>query len=494
MTRLSPGHKVPAGVATPAYDPENHGVGIVHLGVGAFHRAHQAVYTDDALAAQDGADSGGDWRIAGVSLRSTAIADALNAQGGRYTLLTRGVEGSQARIIASIASVIAAAQTPAAVFDALAQPATRIVSLTVTEKAYGIDRASGGIDPAHAAIAGDLKNPRQPAGAIGVLVEGLRRRHAAGTDPFTVLSCDNLPGNGALLRGGVIDFAGRADPVLADWIAANVAFPSTMVDRITPAATPQLAAEVAATIGADDAAAVATEQFSQWVIEDTFTAGHPAWQAGGALFVDDVTPFEDMKLRMLNGAHSLIAYAGYLAGCKHVRDAMALDPLRRLVRRHFAAAAATLEPIPGFDFVTYAGDLDARFCNPAIAHETYQIAMDGTEKLPQRILVPAVAALAAGQDAAPFAFAIAAWMRYCLGRNDAGAAYDLRDPRSAEIATVLAGRQNAVAIADALFTLPGLFPAVLVHNQPWRNLVHDQLATMLEHSVAAAIDKAARDT
>ncbi|MCP1168825.1 mannitol dehydrogenase family protein, partial [Limimaricola sp. ASW11-118] len=247
----------------------------------------------------------------------------------------------------------------------------------------------------------------------GLLVEALRRRRGAGRAPFTVLCCDNLPENGALLRGGVLGFARRVDPEFADWISAEVAFPSSMVDRITPAATDDTRALARRLTGYEDAAAIETEPFCQWVIEDRFPQGRPDWEAGGAIFVEDVAPFERMKLRMLNGAHSLIAYAGFVAGHTLVRDAMASAALAALVRRHIAAAARTLGPLPGIDLAAYGAELAARFANPAIAHETYQIAMDGSQKLPQRIFGPAWDAQQAGRDLRPFAFATAAWARYC---------------------------------------------------------------------------------
>ena len=451
------------------------------LGVGAFHRAHQAVYTDDAL----GVD-GGDWRIIGVSLRSTAIADALNPQHGLYTLVQRGGDTVSARVIGSLARVIAATRTPADVIDAMTDPKTRIVSLTVTEKAYGIDRAAGGIDSAHPEIAADLEKPRAPSGVIGLLVETLRLRRVLGVPAYTVLCCDNLPSNGALLRAGVLDFAKRLDPALADWIEADVDFPSTMVDRITPAPTDRTRTDAADLIGCADHAAVETEAFSQWVIEDRFTGGRPTWEAGGALFVDDVAPYEQMKLRILNGAHSMLAYAGYLSGHAYVRDVMADDALAALVKRHMLAAAETLTPLSGIDFADYADSLLTRFRNPAIAHETYQIAMDGTEKLPQRILEPAVHALKHGQDIRPFAFAVAAWMRYGLGRKDDGETYALRDPRETEIAACVEGI-DARDIPAVLNNLPGLFPARLAQNQSWRDAVQSVINEMVQDGVAAAI-------
>ena len=282
--------QVPPGVRRPSHTARSQaGPGIVHLGVGAFHRAHQAIYTDDALAAE-----GGDWRITGVSLRGTDIADALNPQDGLYTVLVPGSDGSsEARIIGSIAQVIAARRQPDSVLAALVAPATRIVSLTVTEKAYGIDRSSGQVLPDHPNIAPDLLAPMAPSGPVGLIVEALRRRRAAGSPAFTVLCCDNLPENGSLLRGGVLDFAARVDPGLRDWIATAVAFPSTMVDRITPSVTDATLSLAERVTGLIDLAAIETEPFTQWVIEDRFSAGRPAWDAGGALFVDDVCALRD---------------------------------------------------------------------------------------------------------------------------------------------------------------------------------------------------------
>ncbi len=487
MTRLdrSALDTLPADVARPGYDPAAHGTGVVHLGCGAFHRAHQAVYTDAALAR-----SGGDWRIAAVSLRSTEIADALNPQDGLYTLIERGSDGVDARVIGSLSRVIAAARQPGQTLAALVDPATRIVTLTVTEKAYGIDRARGDVDVAHPAVAADLADPRHPTGVLGLVVEALRQRFAGGVAPFTVLCCDNLPANGALVKAGVLGFARLIDPALSARIEGTVAFPSSMVDRITPAATPEMFADAENLTGYSDEAAVETESFTQWVIEDDFPEGRPDWEAGGALFVDDVEPYEAMKLRMLNGAHSMIAYAGFLAGHVTVRDAMADAALASLVRRHLRAAAATLDALPGIDLESYADELVARFANPAIAHATWQIAMDGTEKLPQRLVAPALEALVAGQSARPFVFAIAAWVRYCLGQTEAGEPYTLRDPREAAIAAaVKAAADDPAALCAGLFALREVFPPALADAPGFREEVAELLSKMIETGMRAVIDR-----
>jgi fructuronate reductase len=263
-----------------------------------------------------------------------------------------------------------------------------------------------------------------------------------------------------------------------------------MVDRITPAATRKTFDDVRALTGYDDPGAVETEPFSQWIIEDDFVAGRPDWEAGGALFVSDVAPYEKMKLRMLNGAHSMLAYSGFLAGHRYVRDVMGDPALAALVARHMKAAAATLEPVPGVDLGRYATDLQERFRNPAIAHETYQIAMDGTQKLPQRLLEPATVALERGHGMDAFAFAVAAWMRYALGRRENGEGYALRDPREKEIAAALerAGKDGD-AVAGALFALPGLFPSALTGDTGWTDAVRRKLSVMMQEGMRAAIDK-----
>lgn len=476
----------PAGLQLPAYDRTACGVGIVHLGAGAFHKAHQAVYTDDALARQ-----GGDWRILGISLRGTAAADALNPQDGLYTLLVRDGDGTRPRVVGSLAGVTAASREPGAACGALADPAVRVVTLTVTEKAYGVSRADGRVLPAHAAIAHDLAHPDQPTGVLGLLVQAIGQRRARGLPAFTVLCCDNLPENGHLLASGVCDLAERLQPGLGDWISAHVAFPCSMVDRITPATTDRTLADAAAATGREDRAAVETEPFSMWVIEDRFPQGRPVWDEAGALMTDDVAPYERLKLRMLNGAHSLIAYSGHVAGIALVRDAMADAALAGRVRAHLRAAAATLQPLPGLHRTDYATSVCRRFSNPAVAHETYQIAMDGTEKLPQRILAPASEALAQGADTRPFAFAVAAWMRYCQGVTDAGNRYALRDPRADEIAACVAqAGPSAAALSAGLMALPGLFPANLSASEAWCGQVSAALQHMLQQGMRAALQAA----
>ncbi|MFT4728057.1 MAG: fructuronate reductase [Granulosicoccus sp.] len=470
------------------YDPANSQVGIVHIGPGAFHRAHQAVFTDDALA-----QFGGDWRILGVSLRSATTAQKLNAQNGLYTLVVRPDKlamPSEYRVIGSVTLILAPDVGVASVLTAMARPETRIVSLTITEKAYCVNAAKGSLDIHDPQIAADLANSKAPTGAIGLITRALQMRYEAGHAPFSVMSCDNLPDNGRMTRTGVLAFAQHVDPMLASWIRENVSFPSTMVDRITPATTQALCDEVYRETGRLDRIPVETEPFSQWVVEDNFCNGRPAWGDVGALLVKDVRPYEQMKLRMLNGAHSMLAYAGFLAGHRYVRDVLADAALSRLVARHINAAGATLDPLDGVNFKEYAQTLLLRFSNPNIAHETYQIAMDGSQKMPQRIFEPALVALDRGTDVDPFAFAIACWIQYLSGAHKSGESYEIRDPRGSELSRACeAGGQETNSVVSEIFALPDLVPLGLVESISFQLLVCKHLDVMRSSGMNAAITK-----
>lgn len=468
----------------PGYVPEDHGVGHVHIGIGAFFRAHIAVYSDKALAAE-----GGDWRSVGVSLRSDRVAKTLNPQNGLYTLLIRHPEATTTQMIGSVAGVLSVGDAAESILERLSAAETKVVTLTITETAYGFDRGTNTLSQDHP-VADDVKTPQAPRSAIGLIVEALRRRRAAQIAPMTLLSCDNLPDNGCFLRRAVLEYTGRIDPQLCDWIAESVAFPSSMVDRITPAQTDKTLSDIQILCGYEDHAAIETEPFTQWVIEDNFPTGRPAWDAGGAIFVEDVAPFEEMKLRMLNGAHSMLAYSGFLSRHKYVRDVMQDPALSILVGRYMSAAAATLSPINTVDFDAYKRDLLARFSNPEIAHETYQISMDGTEKLPQRILSPAIEALEAGQNIEPFAFAVAAWMRFSLGVSDESESYELRDPADDQIVRLLSGcKGTAAEVVSALGQL-GMFSALVGHSI-WTAAVTRHLSLMMLHGMRSATESAA---
>ncbi|WP_292633312.1 mannitol dehydrogenase family protein, partial [Mesorhizobium sp.] len=327
--------ELPAEVLIPRYACNSVTPGIVHLGVGAFHRAHQAAYVDACLA-----DGESDWGIVGVSLRSPDTRDALQPQDGLYTLAIRDSAGEQLQVIGSIQSLLVAPEYPGAVLAALTDPRIRIVTLTITEKAY-LRAADGTLDSAHPDIVHDLANPGSPKTAHGFLTESLARRSIAGTPPFTVLCCDNLPANGATLHRLLIEFAKLRDADLGRHVADEVAFPSSMVDRIVPATTDADRTRIGQQLGVEDAWPVMTEPFRKWVVEDRFPAGRPAWEKFGVTMVEDVGPFEDMKLRLLNGAHSGIAYLGLLSGHATVDCAFADPSIRQFVDRLWAEAIPT---------------------------------------------------------------------------------------------------------------------------------------------------------
>jgi fructuronate reductase len=398
---------LPARVLRPGYDPADHGIGIVHLGIGAFHRAHQAALTDAAIAL-----AGGDWRILGVSLRSLGVRDQLRPQDGLYTLAVRDGGSEKLRVIGSVADVLVAPEDPAAVVAAIAAPSTHVVTLTVTEKGYCHDPATGALLESHPDIAHDLANRDRPASAIGFLAAGLEARRTAGGGPLTIISCDNLPDNGRVLAGVMRRFIARARPDLTEWIEANVSYPSTMVDRIVPATTEADRRDLARQLGYEDAGLVKTEPFSQWVIEDRFAGPRPAWERVGAQIVDDVRPFEFAKLRMLNGSHSTLAYLGLARGHEFVDQAIADPVIAAVIDDLMVEAASTLPRIPGLDPAAYARDLKQRFANRSLRHRLAQIAMDGSQKLPQRLLATIADVHLAGGSAQAAAIGVAAWMRH----------------------------------------------------------------------------------
>lgn len=399
-------------------------VGIVHIGPGAFFRAFSAIYTHEVMERE-----GGDWGILAVSLRSPTARDQLAPQGGVYTSVTLGEDGSKEAVIGSIVDVKVAPEDPAAVVAAMADPAVRIVSLTVTEKGYCHEPASGALNFDHPDIAHDLKHLSSPKSAVGFIVAALAERRRAGHKAFTVLSCDNLPSNGKLVRGIVLEFARAVSGELAQWIEDNATFPATMVDRITPATTAEDVARLEAKTGYHDPGCVVHEAFRQWVIEDDFADGRPKWEHVGAQMVPSVEAHELMKLRCLNGTHSTLAYLGYLAGFETISDCVA-DPdfavlCETLWREEIVP---TLEPPVGEDLAVYCARLLARYRDRGIRHRTWQIAMDGSQKLPQRILSTIRDRLAAGVVPHGLCLAVAAWMRYVGGIDEQGAPIDVRDP------------------------------------------------------------------
>ncbi|WP_369915098.1 mannitol dehydrogenase family protein [Xanthomonas sp. NCPPB 3005] len=440
---------LPPAIARPTYALDRVRIGIVHLGAGAFHRAHQAVYLDDLLADEP------DWAISAVSLHSPQVRDALRPQDGLYTLALLD-EPPALRIIGAIREVLCAQDEQPAVLVRLADPAVRLVTLTVTEKGYCL--AGEQLDFAHPDIVHDLAAPHAPRSAIGYLVAGLRERLRLGLAPYTVLSCDNLPDNGGKLRRAVLQFAHTIDPALAAWIETEAAFPRSMVDSITPASDDALRERVAAQLGCHDAWPIQRERYSQWVIENRFCNGRPAFERAGVTLSDDIAGYDRAKLRLLNGPHSALAYLGSLLDLDTVADAMRHPQLAAFVETLMREdIASTLQPMPGFDPQHYTGAILARFRNPAIAHRLAQIAWDGSQKLPVRLLGTIADALAAGRRIDRLCLPIAAWMQFV--RRQARESVALVDPMSDVLtgigrgATGDAGHDvNAFLALDAVFS------------------------------------------
>lgn len=441
--------------------------GIVHLGLGAFFRAFGAPVISDAMSA-----SGGAWGIVGVSLRNPDVRNALRDQGWAYTALSVGAQDQTTRVIEILNDVLVAPEDPSAVLKVMSDADVRIVTLTVTEKGYCHVPATGKLDPLHPEIVHDLANAL-PKSAIGFVVRALQNRMQAGVAPFTVMTCDNLPQNGALVRGLVLEFAGLIDIALRDWITNNTCFPCTMVDRITPATTDHDIARIADITGVHDAAPVVHEPFAQWVIENNFVAGaRPDFNAGGAELVADVSRNEDMKLRMLNGTHSALAYAGYLAGHDTMSQTVADPVFERFAQGLWDEIMPVVIAPTGVDLGAYAKSLLARYANPNIKHRTWQIAMDGSQKLPQRILGTVSDALAADRQTPLLCLAIATWMFYVGGVDETGNAIDVRDPLSDELRALTRDANGAEQTVAALLGV--------------RTVFSDDLARQLTAPVTAA--------
>ena len=468
---------LPANVQLPQYDRQQLRSRIVHFGFGAFHRAHQALLTNRVLN-----QHGGDWGICEISLFSgDQLMSQLRQQDHLFTVMEKSAAGNQPIIIGAVKECLnARLDSLAAIIEKFCEPQVAIVSLTITEKGYCIDPATGHLDLTQPRIVHDLQSPDEPHSAPGILVEALHRRRERGLPAFTVLSCDNIPDNGHVVKNAVLDMAAKRDPQLASWIAEHVSFPGTMVDRIVPAATDASLAEITRELGVEDPCAISCEPFIQWVIEDNFVAGRPDWGSVGAQLVDDVLPWEEMKLRMLNGSHSFLAYLGYLAGYAHISDCMQDASYRRAARHLMMAEQAPTLRISGVDLGAYADSLIARFSNPALQHRTWQIAMDGSQKLPQRLLDGIRIHLKQGSRWPLLALGVAAWMRYVSGVDDMGNAIDIRDPLAEKIRAIVETSHDENRVA-ALLTMQEIFGSDLPANpqfvqaveQAWQSLVRE---------------------
>jgi fructuronate reductase len=418
---------LPQSVARPTYNRDTRATGIVHFGIGAFHRAHMAVYTNDAMNA-----GAGDWGIIGVSLRSASVAKQMNPQDGLYTVVERSATGSKTRLIGAVQRVIVAPDDPEAVVAAIASPDTHIISFTITEKGY-CRAADGSLD----------LNLNEEVSIYTYLTAGFRQRMVAGRPGLTLLSCDNLASNGAQLEGLMLTYLKHNAPDLIGWFESNCTCPSTMVDRIVPATTDADRTEIEALLGMRDEAAVITEPFSQWVIEDTFAGPRPQWQKHGAQITSDIHAYENAKLRMLNGAHSALAYLGLQRGHAFVHQAIGDPALAPLIDQLMRQEAATsLTPAPGQDLPAYADVLIDRFKNPALNHRLAQIAMDGSQKIPQRWLETLAFHQKRNRQCPAILAGIAAWIGHVRGDNG-----PVDDPMADSLKAVweAAGKDGVVA-------------------------------------------------
>ncbi|MDE0588553.1 mannitol dehydrogenase family protein [Halocynthiibacter sp. C4] len=459
-------------------------VGIVHLGPGAFFRAFNAVYTDDAMKQGDK-----DWGILAVSLRSPTAKDQLDLQDGAFTSVTLGAGHTEYRVINSISGVLVAPEDPEAVLSKMADPAVKIVSLTITEKGYCHEPATGELQLDHPDISHDLANPEAPKSAIGFIVEALARRRAAGVAPFTVMPCDNIPSNGKLAKGMVLAFAKERESALAAWIEENCAFPSTMVDRITPATTPADVKSLEEAQGYHDPACVQHEPFRQWVIEDNFVNGErPQWETGGAQFVADVDAHELMKLRCLNGTHSTLAYLGYLAGFETIAETVAEPAFAELCKRIWRNEIIPTVPKPeGEDLEAYCDALLERYQNPSIRHRTWQIAMDGSQKLPQRLLGTIADNIQAGRDYTCLALAVAGWIRYVGGVDENGDPIEVKDPLADKLKAAIDGANTPAAKVQTVLSMKEVFDPSLSSNPDFVARVTEAYEGLLQNGALAVV-------
>ncbi|WP_160299274.1 mannitol dehydrogenase family protein [Sphingomonas sp. SRS2] len=470
----------------PVYDPAAVRAGIVHIGLGGFHRAHMARYTHELMNLDAGAL---EWGITGAGLLpgDARLHAALAPQDWLYTLVERGAAGEDVSLIGSLAGMILAAGDSAALLDAMARAETRIVSLTVTSHGYCLSPATKRLDPAHPLIAADLADPEHPHSAVGLIAEACRRRMLGDRPAFTALSCDNIEHNGRVLAQAVLDYAALRSPELAEWIAREARFPSTMVDRITPVTRAGDIAGLAANYGIDDGWPVFSESFTQWVIEDDFADGRPDWDRVGAQFVPDVAPYERMKLRLLNASHLAIAGPARLIGYSYIHEAMGDD----LLRRYMAAlmereTGPTLLPVPGVDLAAYKATLIDRFANPAIQDGVDRVNADAALNY---LLDPIRDRLAAREPIDLLAFGVAAWIRRVRGRDQEGRTIEVSHP----LAALLRERAEAGGSDPAPVLAIGALFGNLAGDPVFVASVGKQLASIYAVGMRAALTALARE-
>ena len=446
MTALNQANVGSLAIRGPGYDRSKVTPGIVHFGVGGFHRAHEAMYLDRLMDTGEGLD----WGICGVGVMpfDLRMRDVLQAQDGLYVLVEKAPDGGWSpRVIGSIVDYLYAPDNPEAVIEKMADPAIRIVSLTITEGGYNVHPVTGEFDADNAAVRTDLAGSAPPATTFGLITEALVRRRARGLEPFTIMSCDNIQGNGHVAAKMFTAYARLRDPELGEWMAATVAFPNSMVDRITPVTTDEDRAQVAERFGVADGWPVVCEPFTQWVLEDNFPLGRPALEQVGVQVVADVEPYELMKLRLLNASHQALCYFGYLAGYRLVHE-VAQDPLFAtfLLSYMDREATPTLAPVPGVDLTAYKRQLIERFSNAAVRDTVARLCAESSDRIPKWLLPVIRENLAAGRDVTLSAAVVASWARYAEGVDEQGQPIAVVDRLADEITPIAkTQRENPLA-------------------------------------------------
>jgi mannitol 2-dehydrogenase len=475
--------RLPSEVRVPAYSLDGLPQSIVHIGVGGFHRAHQAVYLDDLLHLPGPAD----WSICGIGLleHDFRMRDALLPQDCLYTVVECSARGESARVIGALRNYLFAPADPQAAIEKMASPECRIVSLTITEGGYYFNQGTGEFDARHPDILHDLAHPHEPVCSFGYLAEALDRRRRRGLPPFTVLSCDNLQQNGTIAGKMILSFAGRRDPALRDWLAANGAFPNSMVDRITPVTADRHKAMLREQFSLDDAWPVVTEPFRQWVIEDHFPGGRPAWERVGAQLTTDVSPYEKMKIRLLNAGHQAICHIGRLLGYRCVHEAVADPQIRKLLVMLMDAEVTPLLPdVPGIELEDYKRTLIARFGNPAIEDQLSRIGMEGSARMPKFVLPSIVEQLERGGPIRILSFVVACWFRCLSEKSDDGEEIPIVDPMADKLR---ACARRGGADPRPLLSLRELFGEVLPASRRFLEELSPVLRSLCERGARATL-------
>lgn len=472
---------LPDGVEAPGYDRSKVKTGIVHIGPGAFFRGHIALYIDDLLRQGDTR-----WGITAVSLKSSAVRDTLKAQDNLYTVVEQKPTGHSARIVGSIKEVLVAKEEPALVLERMTDPNVKLVTLTVTQSGYYYDPKTKQLDFDHPDIQESLDTSTDALATVGWIVAALERRKEAGIEPFTVMSCDNIPGNGNVLRNVVLAYAGRQSQELMEWIAQNVSFPNTMVDRIVPKLQQQQRDYLEERFGVNDAWPIYTERFRQWVVENEFSGDVPDFSAAGVLVAEDVYPYELMKIRLLNGIHLAMGVIGYLSGYEYSHEAISDPAIRSFVGRFFDEVKADLPPVPGVNLDQYTDALIERLMNPYMKDELTRLARNGSQKVPTRLIDPIREAIAHNENYDDIAFALAAWIIYLRGVDGKGNAFDISDEEAFrtglhDLSLDCNGR------VCPILSVSGIFGYDLPANSDFSSKVMESLSLIEEKGMAGAL-------